>query len=95
MRRRSGRKAARAFGTTQSLHPLARVIDSAPPGRTETEDDLALLIFGEVDRHVDRGARVEPRPDLVGKLGAAHGRGIAHRAVAADELAAVAGYGDA
>ena len=46
-----------------------------------------------VDRDLHGGARIESRADAAGQPHAPHGRGIRRRAVAAEELGAVAGHG--
>src|SRR5690606_14249134 len=57
----------------------------------QAEDDLSFLAIGEVEGHLQRGARVEARSRASRQTHLPHGRGTAQRAVAADELAAVAG----
>jgi hypothetical protein len=59
----------------------------------EAENENALLAVIELERHLERRARIEACADAVRKLHAPHRGRVAQRAIAPDELGAVAGHG--
>ena len=80
-----------AGGAAEPLNELPRLLFAA--GGAEDEDDVLFLSVLKFERDLHRRARIESRADAAGEPHAAHGRGIRRRAVAAEELGAVAGHG--
>jgi len=77
----------------KALHQSCGVIGAAPSSHAQPEDDLALLTIGQLERNLDGGAGVQSRPHLVGEMQAGHGGRMRRRAVAPEELGAVAADG--
>src|SRR5208282_3902127 len=62
------------------------------PPYAESEDDLTLLPGGQIEAHLDRGARVQTCSRLSGKPQPGHSGGTAKRAVASQEFSPIAAY---
>ena len=86
-------RSARGSGSAEAAHQLARLIGAASSGYAEPEDELALFAVGQFERKLDCRARIQRGSHLVGKLRPGHGRRMRERAVASDELGAVAAEG--
>ncbi len=82
----------RCLGAAVFLHHAAGV-GVAAAGDTEHEHDFAFLARQQVERRLDGGAGVEPRPHLAGQARAAHGHRRGQRAVTAQKFGAVGGNG--
>ncbi len=85
LRERRPRRRAAAV----ALHQLAGLVGAA--AHAKAEDDLPRLARRQLDRHLDRAARVEPGTGATRQARPAHRRRPAQRAIAADELVAVGG----
>jgi len=64
---------ARRAGPTEALHQVAGLIGVAPDA--EPENELTPLPVGELEWHLDGGARIQRGSHLAGKPRASHGRG--------------------
>ena len=85
---RLSQRVVRRRRAAAALQQLARIVEVAPG--TEPEDNLTRFPVGQLERDLDGRAGIQRGADLVGKVGPGHGRRIPERAIASDELGAVA-----
>src|SRR3569833_3253150 len=81
----------RAGGTAEAPDKMLSLVTAA--GDAEDEHDFLLLVIGVVDPGLQRRAGVQPRAGLARQVCVVERGRSRQRAVAADELGAVAGCG--